>query len=472
MANPNVIAYLMLALWPVVTWQLWRRLDPARALIWTVLGGYLLLPPLAALDLPAVPDLNKVTIPNLAACAFALFVLRDRISFLPGNAVGKGLMALFVASPFATVITNTDAFTVGGVELRANRLYDSFAAVANQAIVLLPYFMARRYMAGPAAPRAALAALVAGGLAYSIPMLIETRLSPQMNVWVYGFFQHDFFQTIRFGGYRPIVFLPHGLWVAFFAYMAAMAALFAAREGPASARPRQVAIALYLLAMVVICKSAGPLIYTLASAPLVLLAPGRVQVLVAAVLAVVVIGYPILRGLHLVPVDAIIDLARMADPDRAHSFAFRVNNEELLLNRAAERPLFGWGGYGRNLLHDPITGRVLTIADGAWIIVLGIYGWLGYIAEFGLLVLPLLLLAREVVGHRAAAIAPATATLALILAVNLVDLIPNATEIPFTWLMAGALLGQAEALRQARLAAAEMDRRAHLHPLRPKRTVI
>jgi len=36
--------------------------------------------------------------------------------------------------------------------------------------------------------------------------------------------------------------------------------------------------------------------------------------------------------------------------------------------------------------------------------------------------------------------------LALILAVNLVDLLPNATLVPLTWLIAGALLGHAESL--------------------------
>ncbi|MFT4150950.1 MAG: hypothetical protein QM656_12205 [Paracoccaceae bacterium] len=450
MPQPNILAYVMLAVWPLVTWQLWRRMDTGRALVWTILGGYLVLPPLAALDLPAVPDLNKVTIPNLAAFAFAVFVLKDRISFLPASVTGKGLMVLFVLSPFATVLTNTHPVHVAGGPLPGTSLYDSFASVANQGIVLLPYFMARRYLAGPEAPRAALAALVAAGLAYSLPMLVEARLSPQINVWVYGFFQHDFFQTIRFGGYRPVVFLPHGLWVAFFAFMAAMAALLPVRERPGTERPKHLMIALYLLAMIIVCKSAGAAIYALASAPLILFAPARIQILVAGGLAGIVILYPMLRGLHLVPVDWVVSVARSFDADRAYSLAFRINNEELLLAHAAEKPLFGWGGYGRNLLHDPVSGKVETIADGAWIIVLGIYGWLGYLAEFGLLVLPLLLLAREVLGRGARRVTLATATLALILAMNLADLIPNATEIPFTWLMAGAVLGQAERLRATR----------------------
>ena len=445
--DANAFAYLMLGIWPLVSWQLWQRRDHVTALVWTILGGYLLLPPLVRIDLPALPDLDKASIPSLVAFAFATLALRDRISFLPQSWLGRMLMALFVLSPFATVLTNTDPLAAGVLAIPGMRIYDSLASVANQAIVLLPYFLARRYMAGPEAPQITLGALVAGGLAYSLPMLVEARLSPQLNVWIYGFFQHDFSQMMRMGGFRPIVFLPHGLWVAFFAYMAAMAGLAQARDCARDQRLRHVLVALYLLAMVALCKSAGPATYTLACLPLVLLAPPQLMVRVAALLAGIVILYPILRGADLVPINAIIDIAQSISPDRAGSLGFRVDNENALLVHAAQRPWFGWGGYGRNLLYDAQTGRSLSIADGYWIIVLGIYGWVGYLAEFGLLVLPLVLLAREVSRKGVPPLPLATGVLALIHAVNLVDLLPNATSIPFTWLMAGALLAQAERLR-------------------------
>ncbi|MDT8857330.1 hypothetical protein RNZ50_20275 [Paracoccaceae bacterium Fryx2] len=456
----------MLLVWPLVAMVLYQRLSPARALIWTVLGGYLLLPPLAAIDLPMVPDLDKASIPNLAALVLALFLLRDRISFLPQSWAGRLLIGLFVLSPFATVLTNGDPVPIVAGDLPGLRIYDSVAAVANQAIALLPFFLARRYLGTPEAMRAIVVALVVAGLAYSVPMLIETRLSPQMNVWVYGYFQHDFFQTIRFGGYRPVVFLPHGLWAAFFALMAFASALILFRIGPAEDRPRLAAAALYLGVVLVACKSFGPFAYALALAPVILLLGQRVQLLLAAALALVVITYPLLRGAHLVPLDGILAVASDLSPERASSLAFRIGNEELLLDRANLRPLFGWGGYGRNLILDPVSGQARTIADGSWIIVLGLRGWLGYIAEFGLLVLPLLLLGREALVQRRAAFSPFLAVVALIFAANLLDLLPNATLIPFTWLMAGGLLGHAEALAAARRAAGVPM------PARPSRTIL
>jgi hypothetical protein len=451
--QPNLIAYLVLLSWPFVAWQLYRRLDPARALIWTILAGYLILPPATKIDFPVVPDFDKDTLPALTALALSLFLLRDRIGFLPSSLTGRILILLFILSPFVTVLANGDPVPIAAGNIPGMRIYDSVAAVANHIIYALPLFLGRRYLATPQAARALLLALVAAGLAYSLPMLIESRLSPQMNVWVYGFFQHDFFQTIRQGGFRPVVFLPHGLWVAMFTLMCLAASAVFLRLGPAEARPKQLAVFLYMLFLLSVCKSAGVLIYAMAMLPLILLAPRRWQLLAAATVAVVVMTYPLMRGAQLLPLDMILDYARGLSPDRAWSLQFRIENEEVLLAHASERPWFGWGGYARNFTHDPVSGRTLNIADGAWVIQIGTYGWLGYIAEFGLLCLPLWLLGREAVAQPSRAFTPELAGLALIFAFNMLDLLPNGTLVPVSWLIAGSLLGQVEALRTVRKAA-------------------
>ena len=47
---PNELAYLALLTWPLVTIGLFVKLRVERALIWSMLGGYLLLPPVAAFE--------------------------------------------------------------------------------------------------------------------------------------------------------------------------------------------------------------------------------------------------------------------------------------------------------------------------------------------------------------------------------------------------------------------------------------
>lgn len=427
---PNMVAVMALLMWPLVAWGLYRRLEPGRALIWTILGGYLALPPLMRFDLPGLPDLDKFTLPSIIALLLSIFVLRDRIG-LPRSMVARVLMALFVFGPVMTVATNGDAVGL----LQGMQAYDAVSAVMTQAIVLLPFLLARRYLATEASMRDLAVALVVAGLVYSIPMLVEVRLSPQINVWVYGFFQHDFDQMMRFGGFRPLVFLPHGLWAAFFALMCYLSALMLARE--AGAR-QHILAAVYLLGLLVACKSAGPLAYGAALTPVVLLAPRRGILMAAAVLALLALTFPVLRGTGLFPVEWLVSFASGLNADRAGSLAFRFANEDVLLDHAWLRPWFGWGGYGRHLLHDA-GGRALTISDGGWIIAMGVFGWVGFVAQFGLLALPVLRLMRAEVGLF-------TCLMALILGANMVDLLPNATLTPFTWLLAGALLGRVEAL--------------------------
>ncbi|MDR7124577.1 hypothetical protein [Pseudotabrizicola sp. 4114] len=468
MPDANPLAYLMLALWPVASWMLFTKMDPARALIWTVLGAYMLLPPVVALDLPLVPDIDKDAAAGLAALAAVLFLLRERFGIWPESWVGRGLIVLYILSPFATVLTNSDAIWFPGATLPALRIYDSLAVVGNQVIALIPFFLARRFLAGDQAMRAILVALMVAGLIYSLPMLVESRLSPQLNLMVYGFFQHDFSQAIRFGGFRPFVFMPHGLWVAFFAMMCFIATVTLFRAGPAPARPRYLMIALYLLVVLLFCRSAGPVVYAILLVPVVMVLSRRMQLLVAGAIVAVVISYPLLRGLHLVPVDEIMRFAMGLNPERGASLQFRILNEELLLDHAAARPWFGWGLYGRGLLHDPVTGEINVIADGGWIIALGTFGWAGYIAAFGLLALPVALMAREALRQSSAALSPFACAVTLILAVNLFDLLPNDTQIPFTWLMAGAVLGHAEALRAGWKAAQRRDDPM----LKPGRTVL
>ena len=88
----------------------------------------------------------------------------------------------------------------------------------------------------------------------------------------------------------------------------------------------------------------------------------------------------------------------------------RFDNEDQILEKARDKRLAGWGGWGRARVYNE-RGRDITITDGYWIIVMSENGWLGYIARFGLMCIPLILLGSEVqkarydqsdivIGHR------------------------------------------------------------------------
>jgi hypothetical protein len=449
---PNTVAYIALLVWPMVSVVFFRTLRAERAIICTILGGYLLLPQVAAFDLPMMPALDKVAIPNLAALLGCVVILGKRVSLLPESRVARILMILFVASPLLTVLTNRDPIPFADGGIPALRIYDSVAAIVNQTIFLLPFFLGRQFLATETAQRDILWLLVIAGLFYSIPMLIEVRLSPQLHVWIYGFFQHDFIQMMRQDGFRPIVFLYHGLWVAFFTMTTLLAAVALWRTSLPGKRTPFVFASGYFAVMLVLCKSLGSLGYGLVFAPIVRFASQKAQIRLAVLLAMIALCYPLLRGGGLIPVETMVDFAASIEQDRADSLLYRFDNENVLLDHASEKPLFGWGMWGRNQVYDPIDGKMLTVTDGRWIIVIGVYGWLGYIIEFGLLTLPLLLLNRGVRRLPPEVVSPYVGPLALMLAINMIDLLPNATLIPFTWLLVGGLLGHVEMLKAERRA--------------------
>jgi hypothetical protein len=283
-------------------------------------------------------------------------------------------------------------------------------------------------------------------------------MSPQLNAWFYGYFPHSFAQQVRNGGFRAVVFLGHGLVVAIFFAVTILAtfALWRARR-PSDGGAGTLIAGAWLLGVLVLCKSLGALISTLLLLPLLLFASARVQMIVAAAIAVIVLLYPMMRGAGLIPVDRLYAISASISDERAESFKFRLDNEDILLDRANHKPLAGWGIWGRNRVYDPESGRDISVTDGAWIIIIGVYGWIGYAVQFGLLTIPTLLLALR---QRASALSFATTGLCLVLAVNLIDLIPNAGLSPLTWLIAGAVLGHWEQGGQAvkRLPARETHR--------------
>lgn len=448
---PNIFAYAALLVWPLVVAVLFRQMPLRPALIWSILAGLLLLPVNTEINFPLVPSLDKMVVPALAALVMCLatpvpagVTLRG---WLPQGVVGRALVAMFVASPFATALTNGEPVNAGFGSIPGLSIFDAVSTVLRQVALVLPFLLARRYLADERAHELLLRILVAAGIAYSALILIELRLSPQLHSWVYGFFPHSFLQHVRSWGYRPLVFLGHGLWVAIFMAFALLAAVALWRgAGDGRRRGRLLAASGWLGLVLVLCKSLGALVLGAAFA-LLLGAGGRRMVLPGCTLAAaLVLTYPALRGADLVPTGLVAEAALSVSAERAGSLQFRFDNEDILLARANEKPLFGWGSWGRNRVYDVVSGRDASITDGRWVIVIGSYGWLGYLAEFGLLTLPLILLATGGVRRQ---IGLPTAALGVVLTVNLLDMLPNASLMPLSWLLAGALLGRVEEIARA-----------------------
>jgi hypothetical protein len=330
---------------------------------------------------------------------------------------------------------------VDGPSIRPALKFADLLGMSMQfAISLTPFFLARRWLVTAKDHARLLTAIVSIGLFYSLLVLVEIRLSPQMHNWVYGFFPHSFLQHVRGGSFRPLVFLSHGLELGFFLFMTVIAAFVLSRHESGRKRTLMVLAGLWMLGVLLISSNTGAAMLALLFGPLVLFVRTRTQITVSAVTAVIFLAYPALRQADLVPVNGFTNLVSYISEERSKSFSFRLQNEDALLDRALEKPVFGWGPWARGQIFNE-RGDMISVPDGIWIIVLGDRGWVGYLCFFGLLAAPLWYLRRTV---RRKAVSPATAGLAVMAAGNLIYMIPNSTVSPLSALVFGALAGFAQ----------------------------
>jgi hypothetical protein len=442
---PNAFAYLILFGWPLIAVVLFRTLPLHKALIWTLIGGYLILPTATGVKVPMLPTLDKSLIPALSALVLCM-VYAPKTTLAPdwagrtGRVVIAGLIGLLVVTPFLTVVQNPEPLIFGPMFVPGLRLYDAFSMISAIFMPLLPFWIGLRYLNTQEGHKALLQAFVVGALIYTLPALFEVRMSPQLHNWIYGFSPFNFLQQIREDGFRPVVFLNHGLMLGIFLCMAVISALVLWREALREGKTASgwVFAAIWLAIVLVVSKNLGALGIAILMSSLVVFTGRRVQTTFAVCLAVVVILYPMLRGAGLIPVDAVHDLALSVSEERAESLKFRFDNEDALLEHANKKPLFGWGSWGRNQLFEEGTGKMVSVTDGIWVILIGTYGWLGYIAHFGLLTFPILFYALR---RRTFGPSLVTPGLIMVLSANLIDLLPNAGLVSYVWLMAGALTG-------------------------------
>lgn len=443
---------LVIFLWPLISIVFFKCLRLPVAILVTIVGGFLLLPGSTSLDLPVLPSLNKSTVPALTALILALIFSRTELSddqrpkgLIPSHPTALLLLAGLVMGAVFTVFANTDALAYGPLRLPGLRLYDAGSTVLSALMMIIPFLLARRYLADPAALQLLLKVLCVAAVAYAFLVLFEVRMSPQLNRWVYGFFPHSWAQHVRGGSFRPVVFLSHGLVVGIFLAMAFLATVGLMRVDQ-HRRGLFLVATLWLGITLLLSRNLGAVLITMTLLPVVLFLGVRGQLLAAAVIAGVFLAYPAARTAHILPIAQVIQLAEGIDPQRASSFMTRLENEERMLAKASERPVFGWGGWGRSRVYNE-AGEDITIADGMWIIAIGVDGWVGYLARFGLLTGPVFLLLlyrqRYDIGMEAS-------VLAVILAANLVDMVPNSSNTPLTWLVAGALWGRLELQKAVR----------------------
>jgi hypothetical protein len=410
----------------------------------------------ALINLPfAALDKHRVAVLSIGV-ALGLFHRHELLARAPGRRFPLFVLLVLALGASQTMRTNRDPLHFGSLTLPGLGARDALWMVYGFFVdAYLPFVIGQRVFKTARDLRDLFEVLSKCALIYAPLCLIEMRLSPQLSNWVYGYFPHAFDQTMRGTGYRPVVFMNHGLSVAMFLFSGFCASVALHKSGSASS-PSPKHSASFIGALLLAGRSLASIIYSLVALILIVRSSSKMLARIVLVVAIIVVGYPALRAADLIPTAEIDAFFSRISEERGSSLAFRFDQEQVLLARALERPVFGWGGWGRSRIFqtwgDPVEGVTdVSITDGAWIIVLGASGVVGFCGSFALLIMPLLryLFYRSRLQRSLQAL---LGTLALIVAFFTLDLLPNAISdlLPLTY--AGALFTLSHRLSQRRAA--------------------
>ncbi len=455
--------------WLPIVLVMFLILPPRRAVVLAFIAAWLFLPVnedvLAEKGLPAY---NKMT----ATCLGVLLgtLVFDNARLLSFRPKWYDLpILIWCLCPIASSLANSDG-------IPTNPLYDGLAEALKQTVTWgLAYLIGRIYFTNLAALRDLAIGILIGGLIYIPLCLFELKMSPQLHYLVYGSHPHaDFRQAMRGEGFRPTVFMGHGLMVASWMTSATLIGgwlwFTGALRRLRGIHPVWLVPPLFLVALA--SKS-------LASALLLFMGLGalffaaRRQIAWPIVLMITVA--PVYMGLRATGAWDGMNLVNLAEgtvgEKRAQSLYTRFSNENLLTEKAFERPVFGWAGWGRSRVYDR-HGKDISITDGQWVIALGKNGLVGLTCLTLTILLPVWLTLKRfpvrVWTHPQVA---AAAVLAVVLILYMIDNLLNAMINPVFMLVAGALAGQsapaigaAAARRRARRAASRNTSRRKTHP--------
>jgi hypothetical protein len=429
--------YLAMFGWVPLVLCLYAVFPPRKALMIGFIGGWLFLP-VAIEKFASVPAYSKLTVASYASLLgtilFAprlLFTFRPRWFDLP--------MLVVCLSPFITSLNNDLGY------------YDGGSAVIERTVIWgLPYFLGRIYFPDWESLTELGIAILAGALIYCPLCLYEMRFSPQLHKSLYGFFQNDFVQTLRMGGYRPMVFLQHGLAVSMWMTGGGLIGMWLWMSGTIKKLwgiPMYVVVPMILLTTVM-CRSLGGMLILFAGLFAMLSIRFLRNPIPLLVLIAVAPTYMYLRASGTWTGEwAINKTLDMFGTERAQSLGTRVIAENTLAQKALDQRWFGWGRWSRNRVIDS-KGKDLAVTDSLWIITLGCNGIVGLGALTIAIILPTLLVWRRCPlrywNHPGVA---ATAALAVLLTLHMTDNLLNAMLDPVFILAMGGLMGVRPSIR-------------------------
>jgi len=427
----------MVALIPVamfgfipVVFYLFVRFPTQRAVIISFVVAWLFLPQ-ASYPIPILPPYTKISASCYAILLATIIYDTARITtFKPGWLDVP--MVIWCLCPIVSQVTN------GGSPI---------SPTFNQIITWgLPYFVGRLYLGSLDGLRQLAIGIFAGGLAYIPFTLFEGVKGPTTHQLVYGVNAfNDWGQARRMGGWRPVVFMQHGLMVGVWMMTAALIGVWLWQTGTLKKfQGRNIKTLVIVLTIAFfLCRSTGA--YSLFAFALIVLFSAkqfRTSLPLLFIIGYIAFYLYIAASGQFSSGDVIGFITQIFGEERASSLKFRFDMEEILGDKARQAFLFGWGDSGGNRVYNQY-GQDISVTDSLWIIAFGVNGAVGLASLFSSLLLPVVVFCVSKYPARTWAnpkVAPA-AVLAVSLTMYVFDCVLNAMTNPIFALIAGGLSG-------------------------------
>ncbi|MEG4005507.1 O-antigen ligase domain-containing protein [Microcoleus sp. Pol11C1] len=427
-----MVALIPLAMFgfiPVV-FYLFVRFPAQRAVIISFVAAWLFLPQ-ASYPIPSLPPYTKISAACYGILLGTLIYDTARLtSFKPGWLDVP--MVIYCLCPIVSQVSN------GGSPI---------SPTINQIVTWgLPYFLGRLYVGNLDGLRQLAIGIFAGGLAYIPFTLVEGVRGPILHQMIYGVNAFDDWgQARRLGGWRPVVFMQHGLMVGLWMMTAALIALWLWQTGTLKKfMGRNIkTLAIILIIAFFLCRSTGA--YSLFVMALLVLYSAkffRTSLPLLFIIGYIVFYLYVAASGQFSSKDVIGFINQVFGEERAASLKFRFDNEEILGEKARQRFMFGWGDSGGNRVYNEY-GDDISVTDSLWIIAFGINGAVGLVSLFSSLLLPVIVFSVFKYPARTWSnpkVAPAAA-LGIALTMYVFDCVLNAMTNPIFALIAGGISG-------------------------------
>lgn len=432
-------ALIVLVAWLPSTFCLFIYYPPRTAIITSFVAGLLFLPQRAGIALPLIPDYAGMVATCYGIFLGILFFDLKRLTLFKPSLLDLPML-IWCICPFFSSITN---------DLGA---YDGLNASLEQIAVWgMPYLLGRLYLNNLAGLKELALIMLKGGLIYVPLCLYEIRMSPQLHYYLYGYYGHDsgVLQAMRGGLWRPSVFMSHGLVLAMWMMTVTLIALWLWQSKTISTiwGIKIKWLVSVLIVTFILIQSVGAYFYFLIGTAIAFSSKWFRNRLILLILIFSINYYLLINLTGNFDGTILVNwAAKNINPQRAQSLEFRLDNEVKLKEKAHQRLLFGWGGWGRNRIYqENWAGDIVdtSVTDSYWIINYGINGLVGLISFVSCLLLPVICFAwwrypAKTWFHPQ--VAPA-AVLAVALTLFMLDSLFNVTYNPTFSLISGGLTG-------------------------------